>query len=63
VDYDEFFVLRNKAGKAMPNMKYKIKTENGKIIEGITDAEGKTDLVTSLAMTKAKVTLLGYVDD
>ena len=63
MDYGECFVLRNKAGKAMPNMKYKIKTEDGKTIEGITDAEGKTEKVTSLAMTKAVITLLGYVDE
>ncbi|MCX5468557.1 type VI secretion system Vgr family protein [Acinetobacter nematophilus] len=63
MDYDELFVLRNKAGKAMPNMKYKIKTEDGKTIEGITDAEGKTEKVTSLSMTKAVITLLGYVDE
>ena len=63
MDYDELFVLRNKAGKAMPNMKYKIKTEDGKMIEGVTDAEGKTEKVTSLSMTKAVITLLGYVDE
>ena len=63
MDYGECFVLRNKAGKAMPNMKYKIKTEDGKTIEGITDSEGKTEKVTSLTMTKAVITLLGYVDE
>ena len=63
MDYDELFVLRNKAGKAMPNMKYRIKTEDGKTIEGVTDSAGKTEKVTSLAMSKAVVTLLGYVDE
>ena len=63
MDYDELFVLRNKAGKAMRNMKYKIKTEDGKTIEGVTDSEGKTEKVTSLTMTKAVITLLGYVDE
>ena len=63
MDYDELFVLRNKVGKAMPNMKYKIKTEDGKTVEGITDSEGKTEKVTSLSMTKAVITLLGYVDE
>ena len=63
MDYDELFVLRNRAGKAMPNMKYKIKTEDGKTIEGVTDAEGKTEKATSLSMTKAVITLLGYVDE
>ena len=63
MDYDELFVLRNKAGKAMPNMKYQIKTEDGKTIEGITDSKGKTENVTSLSMTKAVVTLLGYIDE
>jgi len=47
----------------MPNMKYRIKTEDGKVIEGITDAEGKTEEVTSLSMNKAIITLLGYADE
>ena len=63
MDYDELFVLRNKVGKAMPNMKYKITTEDGKVIQGVTDAEGKTEKVTSLSMTKAVISLLGYVDE
>ena len=33
------------------------------MIEGMTDAEGKTEKVTSLSMTKAVITLLGYVDE
>lgn len=63
MDYDEQFVVRNKIGKAMPNMKYRIKTEDGKTIEGVTDAEGKTEKVTSLSMSKAVITLLGYVGE
>ncbi len=63
MDYDELFVLRNKVGKAMPKMKYKITTEDGKVIQGVTDAEGKTEKVTSLSMTKAVISLLGYVDE
>jgi len=63
MDYNEQFVVRNRIGKAMPNMKYRIKTEDGKVIEGITDAEGKTEEVTSLSMNKAIITLLGYADE
>lgn len=63
MDYDEQFVLRNKAGQAVPKMKYRIKTEDGKVIEGVTDEEGKTEQVTSLIMSKAKLTLLGYDED
>ena len=63
MDYDEQFVIRNRVGKAMQNMKYRIKTEDGKVIEGVTDAEGKTDKVTSLSMNKAIITLLGYADE
>ncbi|KQX03684.1 type VI secretion system protein [Acinetobacter sp. Root1280] len=63
MEYDELFVLRNKAGKAMSNMKYKIKTEDGKMIEGITDSQGRTEKITSLTMTKAVISLLGYVDE
>jgi len=63
MDYGEHFVLRNKADKAISNMKYKIKTEDGKTIEGVTDTEGRTEKITSLAMTKAVISLLGYVDE
>lgn len=59
MDYDEQFVIRNKVGATMPNTKYRIKTGDGKIIEGVTDSEGKTEKVTGMSMTKAILTILG----
>lgn len=59
MDYDEQFVIRNKVGAAMPNTQYRIKTDEGKVIEGVTDAEGKTEKVTGMSMTKAVLTILG----
>ncbi|ENX18131.1 hypothetical protein F895_00200 [Acinetobacter sp. CIP 64.2] len=61
--YDEQFIVRNRAGMIQPNVKYKIVTEDGKTITGITDAEGKTEKVSSLAMVKAELTILGSHDD
>ncbi|WP_287911120.1 type VI secretion system Vgr family protein [Acinetobacter sp.] len=61
--YDEQFIVRNRAGVIQPNVKYKIVTEDGKTITGITDAEGKTEKISSLSMMKAELTILGRSDD
>ncbi|AMW78935.1 type VI secretion system protein [Acinetobacter sp. TGL-Y2] len=61
--YDEQFIVRNRAGIIQPNVKYKIVTEDGKTISGITDAEGKTEKISSLSMVKAELTILGRKDD
>lgn len=58
MDYDEQFVIRNRAGLEQPNTKYKITTEDGKTITGVTDAEGKTQKVTMLSMGKAVLEIL-----
>ena len=55
---DEQFVIRNRAGLEQPNTKYKITTEDGKTITGVTDAEGKTQKVTMLSMGKAVLEIL-----
>lgn len=59
MEYNERFVLKDRLGQAMPNMKYKIETEDGKVIEGVTDTDGHTEDVNSLSMNKAKLTVLG----
>lgn len=61
--YDEQFIVRNRAGVAQPNVKYKIVTEDGKTITGVTDAEGKTQKISSLSMVKAELEILGKKDD
>ena len=61
--YDEQFIVRNRAGIIQPNVKYKIVTEDGKTITGITDSEGKTEKISSLSMVKAELTILGKSDD
>lgn len=58
MDYDEQFIVRNRAGKAMPNTKYKMTTSDGKVIQGVTDAEGKTDKATSLSMGEVILEIL-----
>ncbi|MEG0482892.1 MAG: type VI secretion system tip protein TssI/VgrG [Acinetobacter sp.] len=60
--YDEQFIVRNRAGVIQPNVKYKIVTDDGKTITGITDAEGKTEKITALSMLKAELTILGKVE-
>ena len=61
--YDEQFVVKNRAGIIQPNVKYKIVTDDGKTITGVTDAEGKTEMVSSLSMVKAVLTILGKNND
>ena len=61
--YDEQFIVRNRAGIIQPNVKYKIVTEDGKTITGVTDSEGKTEKVSSLSMVKAELTILGSSND
>lgn len=58
MDFDEQFIVRNRAGIIQPNTKYKITTEDGKVINGVTDAEGKTQKVTMLSMGKAILEIL-----
>ena len=62
MDYDEQYLVKNRAGKAMPNTKYKMTTADGKVVTGITDSEGKTEKATSLSMGKVVLEILGHVD-
>lgn len=44
--FQEHFVLRNnKTGETLAGVPYTIKTGDGKVFEGTTDAEGRTDVV------------------
>ncbi|MET3383053.1 PAAR domain-containing protein [Variovorax paradoxus] len=46
--HDEQFVLLDmKTAKPLANVAYQIKTESGEIISGLTDAEGKTQRITT----------------
>ena len=42
----------------MQNTKYNMTTSDGKAIQGVTDAEGKTEKVTSLSMGKVILEIL-----
>ena len=43
-DYDEFFIVRDEDGAPIPNYAYRIKTASGGVLEGVTDAAGRTSL-------------------
>ncbi len=62
MDYDEQYIVKNRAGKPMPNTKYKMTTADGKVVSGITDGEGKTEKATSLSMGKVVLEILGHAD-
>ena len=62
MDYDEQYLVKNRAGKAMPNTKYKMTTADGKVVTGVTDSEGKTAKATSLSMGKVVLEILGHTD-
>ncbi|WP_081974622.1 PAAR domain-containing protein [Novilysobacter arseniciresistens] len=56
--YSEAFVLRSaETGKALCNRDYRITTEAGEIIEGRTDQEGRTALVTTRERQLVRVEL------
>lgn len=50
--YNEHFVVRDAFGEPIANMPYQIRAEDGRIIEGMTDDEGKTSLFTSEKIVK-----------
>ena len=46
-DYNEHFILRDPLGEPIANMRYRIRSESGKVVSGVTDGEGKTVLFAS----------------
>ena len=46
-DYNEHFILRDPLGEPIANMRYRIRSESGKVVGGVTDGEGKTVLFAS----------------
>ena len=50
--FDEQFVLQDREGRALANVRYQIDTGEGKIISGTTDAAGKTQRVRSRAASR-----------
>lgn len=62
MDYDEQYIVKNRAGKPLPNTKYKMTTADGKVVSGVTDSEGKTEKATSLSMGKVVLEILGHAD-
>jgi type VI secretion system secreted protein VgrG len=49
--YDEHFVVRDALGEPIANMPYQIRSEDGHIVEGMTNDEGKTSLLSSDKIT------------
>src|SRR5699024_9561405 len=44
-EYQRQFLVKNKQGMPIPNVKYRLTTSDGKVIEGVTDKEGLTERV------------------
>lgn len=55
-DYKVQFTLKDSAGKPKKGIKYQIKTSDGKIHDGKTDAGGKTENLSGYTDTDCKVT-------
>ena len=53
--YDEHFVVRDELGQPIANMAYEIQAEDGSVVEGVTDDNGKTDLFTSDKIMKVRL--------
>lgn len=48
--FDQGFIVRDEAsGEPLPNQRYRIKLANGSYEEGVTDAQGRTHVVSSVA--------------
>jgi uncharacterized Zn-binding protein involved in type VI secretion len=45
--FNRYFILRNKAGKVLANIDYKLSLDDGTSVQGTTDQEGKTKLISS----------------
>ncbi len=56
--YDDAFILLNRAGKPVADRSYRITLGSGRIVEGKTDAEGRTQLVSSKAAETLKLDIL-----
>jgi len=44
-NFDEHFILQDEFGRPMSNMKYRITSKLGQVTSGVTDQNGKTDLL------------------
>jgi type VI secretion system secreted protein VgrG len=56
---DEKFVLaRRGSGRPHANQRYRIELDDGRIIEGVTDRQGHTELTQDKALKIARLTLL-----
>lgn len=45
--FDEFFIIRDEEGSPVSNYRYRIETRGGELYEGITDAEGRTKVIST----------------
>jgi type VI secretion system secreted protein VgrG len=59
-EYDGHFVMRDPLGEPIENLQYRIVSESGKEVEGLTDAKGKTSLLSS--ETAERIQLLHIAD-
>ncbi|MCB4359477.1 type VI secretion system Vgr family protein [Quatrionicoccus australiensis] len=57
--YDEQFQLHDTNGNALSNVRYKIVSSDGQIINGITDENGKTQRVVTSESKKLDIYLIG----
>jgi len=57
-DFSAQFTLLDDAGKGKKNMKYEIKTNDGKVHDGKTDSSGKTQNLSGYTTTDCNVTFL-----
>jgi type VI secretion system secreted protein VgrG len=61
--YDEHFIVRDALGDPIANMPYQILAEDGRVVEGMTDAEGRTSLFTSDKIVKVDLLYKPSGDD
>ncbi|RQR19288.1 type VI secretion system tip protein VgrG, partial [Burkholderia sp. Bp9143] len=57
-----FVLLEHDSGFALPNQPYRVTLDNGRVIEGVSNALGETDVVTSHDIAFGTVELLAASD-
>ncbi|WP_224419009.1 type VI secretion system tip protein TssI/VgrG, partial [Modicisalibacter sp. R2A 31.J] len=62
--YEEFFTLKDKqSGQPLPYARYRVETGDGKVFEGRSDGDGKTQKVFTAQPQNMRVTILDRFDD
>ncbi len=61
--HSEFFIIQDDDGNPVPNQPYLITMSDGQKIQGITDAEGKTQTIYTMKPEQITLDILEYISN